>query len=348
VGTRPLDYIKPSPDLTQHDLFTNLVPYVNCLGCPQPEKSCDMFHWPIFSELSVPKAMKMNPGFGAVKRGRLMERFKKQVGEAAEFVQSAIGVQPQVAFILGTGLGGAAEDVKDAILLSYDDIPHCPVSTVQSHMGNLICGTWAGKTVMVMQGRFHLYEGYTAQQVSFPIRLLAELGVEALVVCSAAGGLNPIFRGGDLMLVTDHINLTGRSPLAGPNTDRWGPRFPDMAEPYYRGFQNLAIQCALEGRIPLQRGVYVGVLGPNLETAAETRFLRAIGADAVGMSMVMEVITAVHAGIKTMGISVITNVNLPDNYQAASVEDIIATAESAVPNLRQLLGLTLKAMGDGR
>jgi len=194
-----------------------------------------------------------------------------------------------------------------------------------------------------MQGRIHLYEGYTPKQVSFPLRIMAALGIHTLILSNAAGGLNPQFRGGDLMLITDHINLTGRNPLLGPNVDEWGPRFPDMAEPYSRRLQELAVRTALAEKIQLHRGVYAGVLGPSLETAAETRFLRMIGADAVGMSIVMESITAVHAGLDVLGISVITNVNLPDHYKPVPLDEIISTAEEAGPKLMFLLGKLLGA-----
>jgi purine-nucleoside phosphorylase len=270
-----------------------------------------------------------------------MENFCSQVEEAAAYIGGKLTLQPKIALILGTGLGGIVDAMEKASVFPYGDIPHYPVSTVPSHEGRLVCGTWAGKSVLVMQGRFHLYEGYTARQISFPIRVLRTLGIETLILSNAAGGLNPQFRAGDLMLITDHINLTGHNPLRGPNVDAWGPRFPDMTEPYHRGLGELAVRTALSERIPLHRGVYVGVMGPNLETAAETRFLRAMGADAVGMSTVMEVITAVHAGLRVLGISVITNVNLPDAYQPAPLEEIIATAEGAGSRLVHLLSKVL-------
>jgi len=221
--------------------------------------------------------------------------------------------------------------------IAYKDIPHYPVSTVQSHAGRLISGRMAGKPVLAMQGRIHLYEGYKPLQISFPLRVMAGLGIRTLIISNAAGGLNPHFKAGELMLITDHINLTGQNPLVGPNVDDWGVRFPDMAEPYDRKLQQFALETAIAEKIPLHRGVYVGVLGPSLETAAETRFLRAIGADAVGMSTIMEVITAVHMGIKVLGISAITNVNLPDAYQPASIEQIVANAGLAGLKLMQLV-----------
>jgi purine-nucleoside phosphorylase len=208
----------------------------------------------------------------------------------------------------------------------------------------LVYGKWGGKSVISMQGRFHLYEGYTPQQISFPIRVMKALGVRTLIVSAASGGLNPQFRAGELMLITDHINLTGHNPLRGPNVDEWGPRFPDMAEPYRRRLLDLAVKTAVDERLPLHRGVYVGVLGPSLETAAETRFLRALGADAVGMSVIMEVITAVHCDMAVLGVAVITNVNLPDCYQAAVLEDIVATAEQAGPKLMRMVAKLLERL----
>jgi len=270
-----------------------------------------------------------------------MEGFRRNVVEAAAYIRSHIDLTPRIGLVLGTGLGGAVECIEPSAAISYQDIPHYPVSTVEGHEGRLVCGRWMGQPVMVMQGRFHLYEGYSPRQISFPIRVMKALGTEILIVCSAAGGLNPLFEAGNLMIVSDHINLTGHNPLIGPNADEWGPRFPDMTEPYSRRLQALARDAAVKERVPMQRGVYVGVLGPSLETAAETRLLKAAGADAVGMSMVMEVITAVHAGIEVLGIAVITNVNLPDHYQPAILEEIIATAEKAGTALTRLLEGTI-------
>lgn len=273
-----------------------------------------------------------------------MRELRKQIEEATQYIGSRLTTAPEVGLILGTGLGGVAEAMDVAALIPYEEIPHFPVSTAPSHESRLLCGRWSGKAVISMQGRFHLYEGYTPQQISFPIRVMKALGVRTLVISAAAGGLNPLFQAGELMLITDHINLTGHNPLRGPNVDPWGPRFPDMAEPYRRHLQDLAIETALDEKLPLHRGVYVGVLGPSLETAAETRLLRAMGADAVGMSVVMEVITAVHAGMSVMGVAVITNVNLPDCYQPAVLEDIVATAAQAGPQLMRLVTRILERM----
>ncbi|NLI34634.1 MAG: purine-nucleoside phosphorylase [Deltaproteobacteria bacterium] len=273
-----------------------------------------------------------------------MEDFKNQVREAAAHIGRGLDTQPEIGIILGTGLGGIAEALDETSDFLYETIPYFPVSTVVSHRGRLLCGNLSGKRIIAMQGRFHLYEGYSARQIAFPIRVMRELGVRLLILSNAAGGLNPLFRAGDLMLITDHINLTGHNPLLGPNVDEWGPRFPEMVEPYSRRLQEMAVRTALAEGILLHRGVFAGVLGPNLETAAETRFLRAIGADAVGMSTVTEVITAVHAGIEVLAISAVTNVNLPDCYQPASVEEIIATAESTGPKLVHLFRRILEAI----
>lgn len=266
-----------------------------------------------------------------------------QVEAAARHIRSRIPEPPEIGLILGTGLSGLGDAVSAPTRIAYESIPHFPVSTAPSHEGRLICGTWAGRRLLILQGRFHLYEGYEPRQIAFPIRVLRRLGISTLILSNAAGGLNPLYHPGDLMVVSDHINLTGRNPLVGPNEDALGPRFPDMTEPYARRLQELALACALEERIRLHRGVYVGVLGPSLETAAETRFLRGIGADAVGMSLVMETIAAVHCGLKVLALSVISNVNLPDHYVPAPVEAIIATAEAAGPRLTQLLGAVLRA-----
>lgn len=273
-----------------------------------------------------------------------MQLFREQVEEAASFIRSRLKEKPDIGLILGTGLGGVAEAMPEKVSIPYAEVPHFPVSTVVSHQGQLVCGRWAEKPLMVMQGRFHLYEGYTARQISFPIRVMAALSIRTLIITNAVGGLNPQFRAGDLMLITDHANLTGHNPLTGPNIDEWGPRFPEMTQPYNSKLRDAAIEAALSLGITLHRGVFAGVVGPSLETAAETRFLRTIGCDAVGMSVIMEAITAVHAGLDVLGISVVTNVNLPDNYQPAPLEDIIATAEKAGPRLVRLVEAVLRTL----
>jgi purine-nucleoside phosphorylase len=241
--------------------------------------------------------------------------------------------RPDVAIILGTGLGGLAKEIDTAVAIDYPDIPGFPRSTVESHAGRLLCGMLGGKTVVAMQGRFHRYEGYTLQQITFPIRVLRALGARTLIVSNACGGLNPEWAAGDLMLIADHINLLGDNPLIGANDDRLGPRFPDMSEPYDGSMRAIARDAAQARGVTLREGVYVAVAGPNLETRAEYRFLRAIGADVVGMSTVPEVIVAVHGGMRVLGLSIVTDMCIPDELEAATLDRIIATANRAEPNL---------------
>jgi purine-nucleoside phosphorylase len=263
------------------------------------------------------------------------------VGEAARAAASVIRAQfdarLDAAIILGTGLGRLAAEVDTRAVISYGDIPGFPLSTVESHEGRLLCGTLAGKTVVVMQGRFHRYEGYSLQQVTFPVRVMRALGVETLIVSNACGGLNPLWSAGDLMLMTDHINLLGDSPLIGPNDDSLGPRFPDLSCVYDSALRTIARDVAAQLRITLREGVYVAVTGPNLETRAEYRFLRAIGADVVGMSTVPEALVAVHAGMRVLGLSIVTDLCLPDALEPATVERIIAVANRAEPSLTRLV-----------
>lgn len=268
----------------------------------------------------------------------------KQLRDSVAFLEGRVESRPQVGVILGTGLGGLAERLQTSARIPYGEIPHFPVSTVAGHKGRLIFGSLGRKTVMAMQGRFHYYEGYEPEEIAYPLRVMAMMGVKTLVIFNAAGGLNPLFRAGDLMIIHDHINLTGLNPLRGENLDELGPRFPDMTEPYSRELTELAARTALDLRIKVHQGVYVGVTGPSMETAAETRFLRLIGGDAVGMSTIFEVIAAVHAGIRVLGISAITNVNLPDNYQPAPIEQVIATAERAESRLIVLVEEILQRM----
>ncbi|MBN2124258.1 MAG: purine-nucleoside phosphorylase [Deltaproteobacteria bacterium] len=252
-----------------------------------------------------------------------------RVHESTAFLRTRMRITPQVGMILGTGLGNLANALRRKVRIPYESIPHYPRSTIQGHRGTLVSGALGGVPTLVMEGRFHIYEGYSPQEVAFPVRVMARLGVRTLLISSAAGGLNPLFEPGDLMMVTDHINLTGMNPLLGPNLDLFGPRFPDMSKAYDKRLLRLASAKALEMGIPLKQGVYAGILGPSLETPAETRFLRMIGADAVGMSTVPEVITAVHSGMKVMVIAAITNVNLPDCMRETSIEEVIARAEEA-------------------
>lgn len=264
-------------------------------------------------------------------------QYRAAVMTAAETIRGLVSLRPEVGIILGTGLGALAQQIEVEASISYDEIPGFPLSTVESHVGRLLFGRISGTPVVAMQGRFHLYEGYSAPQVAFPVRVLALLGIRSLLISNAAGGMNPLFRRGDLMLITDHINLQGVNPLTGPNENDWGPRFPDMSEPYDVELRALAEQKALELRIRLQQGVYVSVLGPNMETKAEYRFLRMIGADAVGMSTVPEVIVARHMGLRVMAISVITDECFPDALVPVSIEDVLAAASRAEPKLAAIM-----------
>lgn len=259
------------------------------------------------------------------------------VERAATVVRSRFSRQPELAIILGTGLGGVAARIRVDCVIEYQDIPGFPLSTVESHAGRLICGTLGGKTVVAMQGRFHRYEGYSLQQVTFPVRVFKALGATTLIVSNACGGMHPLWNAGDLMLIADHINLLGDNPLIGPNDDRLGPRFPDMSEPYDASLRALARSEAQRLGFVVREGVYVAVTGPCLETRAEYRFLRQIGADVVGMSTVPEVIVAVHAGLRVLGISIITDMCLPDALEPASLDHILAVAARAEPNLTALV-----------
>ena len=259
------------------------------------------------------------------------------IDAAVRAIRARTSVVPDVAIILGTGLGGLAEDVAVDARIPYTEIPGFPVATVESHAGELLVGTLAGRRVVAMRGRFHRYEGYTPQQIGLPVRILGRLGARTLVVSNACGGMHPLWRPGDLMLIADHINLLDGNPLVGPNDDALGPRFPDMSDAYDGALRALARAVALERRIILREGVYVAVTGPNLETRAEYRVLRAMGADVVGMSTVPEVITAVHMGMKVLGVSIITDQCLPDALAPTSVEAIIAVARGAEPALTALV-----------
>ena len=270
--------------------------------------------------------------------------YKAKVEKAVRFIQENTDFKPQIAIILGTGLGGIANVISPHIIIPYREIPYFPVSTAPSHQGQIILGTLEGKNIMAFQGRVHYYEGYSLQEVSFSTRVAALIGTKILIISNAAGGLNPLFREADLMAIVDHINLMGDNPLRGQNIDEWGVRFPDMVEPYDKKLIDLLERVALKERIKLQKGVYVAVAGPSLETAAETRFLRLIGADAVGMSTVPEVIAAIHHGLRVLAISVITNVNLPDNYQPAPIEKVVATAQKAETKLTKLICCFIKSL----
>jgi len=269
---------------------------------------------------------------------------RAQINDAVAAVRHMTDSAPDVAIILGTGLGALAEQIEGSISCPYANLPYFPVPTVATHEGNLVFGSLSGKNVVTMQGRFHYYEGYSMQETTFPVRVAKALGAKTLIVSNAAGGLNPQFRAGDMMIITDHINLMGGNPLIGPNDDLLGPRYPDMSEPYSTELIELAETIALEQAMKVQEGVYVAVAGPNLETAAEYRFLRYIGADAVGMSTVPEVLVAVHAGLKVFGVSAITDECLPDALQPANIEKIIRIAGDIEPRLTKLVGYLIERM----
>jgi len=273
-----------------------------------------------------------------------VEAFRAKRAQALQFIQSKTPLKPEFVIILGTGLGRLANQIDVETSISYSDIPHFPVSTVESHAGRLLFGTLGGKKVVAMQGRFHYYEGYTMQQIVFPLRVLQANGAHTLMVSNACGGMNPNFRRGDIMCITDHINLLGDNPLIGANDNDLGPRFPDMSEPYTRSLVDLAEQVALDLGIKMHQGVYVAVTGPNLETRAEYRFLRQIGGDVVGMSTVPEVIAAVHMGMKTLGISVITDECFPDALEPVEMKHILEAADLAEPKMTQVMIGTLERL----
>jgi purine-nucleoside phosphorylase len=261
-----------------------------------------------------------------------------QTQAAADSIRQASGLEPEVAIILGTGLGGLADEIQLDTAVPYEEIPGFPLSTVESHAGRLLLGRLGKRRVVAMQGRFHRYEGYSLSAVTFPVRVMHALGARTLIVSNACGGMHPLWAAGDLVLLSDHINLLGDNPLIGSNDERLGPRFPDMSAPYDPELRSLARQVARELGILLREGVYVAVPGPNLETRAEYRMLRSIGGDVVGMSTVPEVIVAAHAGMRTLGLSIITDQCLPDALEPADITRIIETARRAEPSLTRLIG----------
>ncbi len=273
-----------------------------------------------------------------------MSDYYSQIQEAAAAIKKIWTAEPSVGLILGTGLGGLASQIQQDVVIPYGDLPHFPKSTVESHKGQLVCGTLAGKTIVAMEGRFHYYEGYSMSQVTFPVRVMKALGCETLVVTNAAGGMNPQFTLGDVMVIEDHINLMPDNPLRGVNDDRLGPRFPDMSQPYQKELIKLARQAALELQIPSQQGVFVAVTGPNLETRAEYRWLKSMGADCVGMSTVPEVIVAVHAGMKVLGCSIVTDLCLPDALEPVELSKILEVAAIGGERLSRLLPLVIERM----
>jgi purine-nucleoside phosphorylase len=261
----------------------------------------------------------------------------EQIQEATDFILTRTKTRPRFGLVLGTGLGDVAGAIDADAVIPYKDIPHFVESTAMGHEGNLIIGKLGGKRVASMQGRLHYYEGYSMKEITFPIRVMKALGAEELIVSNAVGGMNPHLDLGDIVTITDHINMMGDNPLIGGNDDRLGERFPDMSEPYNNGRREQFEALAVTAGIPVRRAVLVAVAGPNLETAAEYRFLRRVGADVVGMSMVPENIVAVHAGMKVLGLAVITDICKPDALEPIDIPRIIATAREAEPRLRQLI-----------
>ena len=262
---------------------------------------------------------------------------KRQIDEAVASLRGRTALVPEVGVILGTGLGTLAEGLTVETRVPYKDIPHFAVSTVESHKGELVFGKLGGRPAVVMSGRVHFYEGYTMRQVSFPVRVMQALGAKTLIVSNACGGMNPLFDAGDIMLVTDHINLMGDNPLIGPNDETLGPRFPDMSQPYDRALLKLAEDVALAEGLKVQKGVFVAVAGPNLETAAEYRFLRGIGADVVGMSLIPENLVAVHGGMRVLALAVVTDLCLADALEPVDIPKILAVAAQAAPRLDRLV-----------
>ena len=260
-----------------------------------------------------------------------------QIAEAAAAIRQRWPRTARVGLILGTGLGGLAEEIRADLAIDYESIPHFPRSTSVRHAGRLVCGELEGLPVLAMEGRFHAYEGYSHQKITFPVRVMRALGAELLVVSNACGGINPQYKSGEIMVIEDHINLMGGNPLIGVNDDALGPRFPDMCCPYDPSLIERALSVARRADFVAHKGVYVAVTGPNLETRAEYRFLRHIGADVVGMSTVPEVLVAIHAGMRCLGLSLITDMCLPDALKPVNIQEILATAREAEPKLRKIV-----------
>lgn len=275
---------------------------------------------------------------------RSWQDIHSQLDDAVNFINHRVAFEPEIGIILGTGLGSLVDGMEMVGTIEYDDIPHFPTSTVESHHGRLLFGRLKGKAVVCMQGRFHYYEGYSFRQIAFPIRIMKKLGVRSLIASNAAGGLNPKYKKGDIMMLTDHINCLPGNPLIGDNDDTWGPRFLDCHEVYYREYIKSARAVALKQNLRLQEGVYVAVSGPNLETAAEYRMFRTLGADAVGMSTVPEVMAAHHQGTKILAFSIITDMGLPDNMHPCSIESVLKVAAETEPKLRTLIAACVERM----
>ncbi|MFW6286544.1 MAG: purine-nucleoside phosphorylase [Candidatus Sumerlaeota bacterium] len=266
-----------------------------------------------------------------------VEKMRTEISEASAYIRNQTQVKPRVGVICGTGMGSLGDQVEDAVTISYEDIPHFPVSTVESHSGNFLFGTLGAQPVCLMQGRFHYYEGYSMKQVTLPVRVMRELGCEVLFVMNAVGSMNPFIRRGSLVFIDDHMNFIGDNPLLGPNDDELGPRFLDMSQPYTQKLIGLGEDVALKAGIPTKRGVLVGVAGPNLETRAEYRAFRLLGADIVGMSTIPEVLVANHGGMKVIGLSTVTDECYPDALEPADIGEIIAVAGAAEPKIKQIV-----------
>ncbi|MBE0477801.1 purine-nucleoside phosphorylase [Candidatus Aerophobetes bacterium] len=267
----------------------------------------------------------------------MAKSLKDKINEATNFIQSKRTLVPDIGIILGTGLGGLADHIQDKTVIPYNEIPYFATSTAPGHTGNLIMGMIADKKVVAMQGRFHTYEGYSLEEITFPVRVMRALGIKILIESNAAGGMNRNFKAGDAMIIADHINFTGQNPLIGANDETLGSRFPDMSEPYDEKLMEIAEKIALEEGIRCHRGVYIGVSGPNFETKAEYRFFQFIGADAVGMSTVPEVIVARHSDLKVLGISCITDICIPDRLEPVDFRKVIEVANRAEPRITRLV-----------
>lgn len=273
-----------------------------------------------------------------------MEHIQEKIAAATKEIQSSIRTRPTVGLILGSGLGVLADEIEDVVTIQYKDIPHFPVSTVEGHAGKLVIGTLEGKQVVAMQGRFHYYEGYSMQEVTFPVRVMQQLGVSTVVVTNACGGMNDKFKPGDLMLIKDHLNLTGDNPLIGPNLKELGPRFPDMSQAYTPRLQELARNAAKKLDISLQEGIYAGITGPNYMTPAELIMIRNFGADAVGMSTIPEVIVARHMNLNVLGISCVTDMALGESLEPLTHEQVVEVANKAKPKFINLVKEFLAAL----
>ena len=274
-----------------------------------------------------------------------MKGLAEKIARSREFLKQKWDRAPEIGLILGTGLGGLAEEIDADVHIPYADIPHFPTSTVESHAGQLTCGTLRGRPVLAMEGRFHFYEGYSLEEVTFPVRVMKALGAETLIMTNAAGGMNPQYELADVVIIEDHISFFPDNPLRGINDDSLGLRFPDMLEPYNRDLIRLARETALELGIPSHKGVFVGVPGPNLETRAEYRMLRQWGADVVGMSTVPEAIVAKHAGLKTVAFSIVTDLCLPDALEPVNIQQILEVAGRGGEHLRKLIGRMIEKLG---